>query len=76
LYRTFFLELWDQPWATGKSVVVFDLACCLIAMVAALRMRNANTDKIYVAPAYAGAEVVAGDFADGADEAPAAEASV
>jgi amino acid transporter len=31
LYRTFFYELWGQGWATGQSVVVFDLLCCVIA---------------------------------------------
>lgn len=37
LYRTFFLELWHQGWATGQSVVVFDMACCLAALVVAVR---------------------------------------
>jgi amino acid transporter len=40
LYRTFFYELWGQGWATGQSVVVFDLACCLIAVVFAFRART------------------------------------
>ena len=39
LYRTFFLELWSQGWATGQSVVVFDMICCLAALIAALRFR-------------------------------------
>lgn len=33
LYRTFFIELWQQGWATGQSVVVFDLLCGVIALV-------------------------------------------
>ncbi len=37
LYRTFFLELWKQGWATGQSVVVFDLSCCAIAAIVALK---------------------------------------
>lgn len=38
LYRTFFLELWQQGWATGQSVVVFDLLCGAIALLAALEL--------------------------------------
>jgi hypothetical protein len=34
LYRSFFVELWPQPWATGKSVIAFDLACAVVALVA------------------------------------------
>ena len=40
LYRTFFVELWTQGWATGKSVVVFDSICCLVAMFVAFRSRD------------------------------------
>jgi amino acid transporter len=40
LYRTFFFELWGQGWATGQSVVVFDLSCCAIAVVFAFRTRT------------------------------------
>ncbi len=29
LVRSFFLELWSQDWASGKSVVVFDVTCAL-----------------------------------------------
>lgn len=32
LVQSFFVELWAQPWATGKSVVVFDVACALLAV--------------------------------------------
>ena len=32
LVQSFFIELWAQPWATGKSVVVFDVACAVLAM--------------------------------------------
>lgn len=39
LYRTFFVELWAQGWATGQSVVCFDVLCCGIAMGAALLYR-------------------------------------
>jgi amino acid transporter len=35
LYRTFFVELWAGDWATSKSVVVFDVICCLIGVAAA-----------------------------------------
>jgi amino acid transporter len=34
LYRSFFVELWAQPWATGKSVIAFDVACALLALAA------------------------------------------
>ncbi len=37
LYRSFFVELWTQPWATGKSVIAFDVACAVIAMAALAR---------------------------------------
>ena len=37
LYRTFFVELWGQGWATGQSVVVFDLFCCITALFVAFR---------------------------------------
>jgi amino acid transporter len=33
LYRTFFVELWAQGWATGQSVIVFDLFCCAVAFL-------------------------------------------
>lgn len=39
LYRTFFYELWGQGWATGQSVVIFDLFCCVIAVFFALKTR-------------------------------------
>jgi putrescine importer len=32
LIRSFFMELWAQDWATGKSVVVFDVAFALLAL--------------------------------------------
>ena len=32
LVQSFFIELWAQPWATGKSVVVFDVACAVLAL--------------------------------------------
>jgi amino acid transporter len=31
LVKSFFIELWGQGWANGQSVIVFDLACALIA---------------------------------------------
>ena len=42
LYRTFFYELWSQGWATGQSVVLFDLFCCAVAVVLALRVRGSK----------------------------------
>lgn len=33
LVQSFFIELWAQPWAAGKSVVVFDVACAVLAVV-------------------------------------------
>ena len=40
LYRCFFVELWGQPWATGRSVLAFDLACAAVALVALLGRRT------------------------------------
>jgi len=31
LVRAFFIELWSQGWATGRSVILFDVGCALIA---------------------------------------------
>lgn len=45
LYRTFFLELWNQGWATGQSVVVFDMLCCIGALVLALRFKASPKEK-------------------------------
>jgi putrescine importer len=36
LWRSFFVELWAQPWATGRSVIVFDVACAALALLALL----------------------------------------
>ncbi len=41
LVQSFFIELWNQGWATGKSVVVFDVACAALALVLALTARKA-----------------------------------
>lgn len=32
LVQSFFIELWAQDWLTGKSVVVFDVACAAVAL--------------------------------------------
>ncbi len=40
LYRTFFYELWHQDWATGKSVLVVDVFCALVALAVALRSKK------------------------------------
>lgn len=45
LYRTFFYELWGQGWATGQSVVVFDLFCCVIAVVFAFKTRIGRSSR-------------------------------
>lgn len=39
--QSFFIELWKQDWATGKSVVVFDVACAVIALILAFTARKA-----------------------------------
>ncbi len=42
--QSFFIELWAQPWATGKSVVVFDVALALFAVaLVLLRKRPTST---------------------------------
>jgi hypothetical protein len=35
IVRTFFIELWSQGWATGRSVVLFEVGCALIAALVA-----------------------------------------
>ena len=37
LVRSFFIELWNQGWANGQSVIVVDVACAAIALGFALR---------------------------------------
>ncbi len=32
LVESFFIELWKQGWATGQSVIVFDLACAVLGV--------------------------------------------
>jgi amino acid transporter len=43
LVKSFFLELWPQSWASGKSVVLFDVACALIAGVTILVARSGSS---------------------------------
>lgn len=40
LIRTFFVELWSQGWATGQSVIVFDLLCGVLALIFAIRAKR------------------------------------
>ena len=35
IVRSFFIELWSQGWATGRSVIFFDVGCALIAALIA-----------------------------------------
>ncbi len=37
LIESFFIELWKQGWATGQSVIVFDLLCAILGVVFAFR---------------------------------------
>jgi len=39
LYRSFFVELIAQDWATGKSVIAFDMLCALVALGLALHFK-------------------------------------
>jgi amino acid transporter len=32
LIRSFFIELWGQSWGEGKSVLVFDVGCAVVAL--------------------------------------------
>ena len=41
--QSFFIEQWHQGWATGKSVVVFDVICALLAALLALTARRPET---------------------------------
>ncbi len=34
--QSFFIALWSQNWATGKSIVVFDIACAALALAFAV----------------------------------------
>ena len=40
--QSFFIEQWRQDWATGKSVVVFDVICALLAALLALTARRGD----------------------------------
>lgn len=40
LVHSFFIELWAQDWATGKSVVVFDVTCAAVALSVVLLKRT------------------------------------
>jgi putrescine importer len=42
LVQSFFIELWAQPWITGKSVVVFDVACATAALLLAFAFKPAS----------------------------------
>ncbi len=42
LYQSFFVELWAQPWATGKSIVVVDIGCAVIALGFVLKRHKTN----------------------------------
>ena len=44
LVQSFFIELWAADWATGKSVVVFDVACAALVVVLALRSGKTPPD--------------------------------
>jgi amino acid transporter len=33
LIRSFFIELWGQSWAEGRSVLVFDVGCAVVALL-------------------------------------------
>ncbi len=40
LVQSFFIELWAQGWAMGRSVVVFDVACAALALILVLTKRR------------------------------------
>ncbi len=40
LVNSFFIELWNQGWATGQSVIVFDLLCAILGITLALRTKT------------------------------------
>lgn len=40
LVRAFFIELWGQGWSMGQSVILFDLACAIIAGFVAWRVKE------------------------------------
>lgn len=44
LWRSFFIELWGQGWATGRSVIVFDVTCAALALLVLLRRGSSRPD--------------------------------
>ena len=40
LVQSFFIDLWRQGWATGQSVVIFDVVCAGVAVLAAVKSRD------------------------------------
>ena len=49
--ESFFIELWAQPWATGKSVVVFDVVCAAAALLLVLFFNRTPLTNRTVEPA-------------------------
>jgi amino acid transporter len=45
LIRSFFIELWQQGWANGQSIIVFDVACAVIFVIVALRSSDTEIIK-------------------------------
>ena len=48
LVQSFFIELWAQPWPTGKSVIVFDVACALLAATLVLVRKPVTAESMTV----------------------------
>jgi hypothetical protein len=44
LIRSFFIELWLQDWATGKSIVLFDSGCALVVAGVVWWNRETSTE--------------------------------
>lgn len=38
--ESFFIELWNGNWATGKSIVIFDTVCAITALVLTFRVKK------------------------------------
>jgi amino acid transporter len=46
LYRSFFVELWDQEWLVGKSVIVADLSAAVLVAILVCIFRRKNLSAI------------------------------
>ena len=51
LWQSFFVALWDGPFGTGRSVVVFAVAWCLVALAYVVWLR-ARRPEVFVGKSF------------------------